>query len=296
MDRGAFYVFLAALLFSMQPVFIKFGSAEVPPLLFFPLRLLGTLAVFIPLAFHFKKEFRAEARQWKKFLLPAIFVFGAISLFTVSVFFTANATLTALVTKSNAVLIPLLTAAFFIEERRILFTRRFLLGVTLAAAGVIGVVLGGGTLSLTLGIGVLLVLASQVCWSLYSVSIKRLISRKSRLQILTFIFPLAFLFSLPFASYEAGVLGNAFTPLFLLVPVASGIVLGLANVMQFRAIESKGLIVTNAFSLTMPLYTGIMGLALFGEILSPLQFFFGCILLAGAFFIIRCKCDVRSVD
>jgi len=295
MNRGTLYVFFAALLFSMQPILIKFGSSDVPPLLFFPLRFLGIMVIFIPLAFHFKKEIRGELKKWKKYLLPALLILGAISLFTISLYFTADATFTALVTKSNAIIIPLLTATFFIEERRVLMTRRFLLGISLAAIGVIGVVLGGGALTFTLGIGIALILGSQVCWSLYSVSLKRLISRHNRMYILSLIFPLAFVFSMPFAGYELAA-GTEFTPLFLLVPIASGIILGFANVMQFKAIELKGLIVTNAFSLTMPLYTGIMGFVLFGEMLHPLQFLFGAVLLVGAYFIIRCRCDVRPVD
>ncbi len=295
MNNGNMYVFLAALLFSMQPILIKFGSTQVPPLLFFSLRFFGTMAVFLPLAMRFKKEMHLALKQWKKFLLPTIFLFGAISLFTISLYFTANATLTALVTKSNSILIPLLTAAFFIEERRVLMTRRFLFGVLLSAIGVIGVILGGKTLTLTLGIGISLILGSQVCWSLYSVSIKRLISKENRLHVLSFIFPLAFVFSLPFAGIE--IFSNAvFKPVFLLVPISSGIIIGIANVMQFKAIERKGLIVTNAFGLTIPLFAGIMGFVLFGEMLTVMQFLFGALLLMGAYFIINCKCDVRTVD
>lgn len=296
MERGSLYLVLAAVLYSMQPVFVKLAYAEVPGFLMFSLRFFGMLFVFLPMAYHFRNEVWGEIRQWKKFLLPAISVFLSMALFTVSIYFTENATLTGLLIKSNSIFIPLMTAALFIEERRVLLSKKFLLGILLAGIGVVGVVTGGKALTLAFSLGVLLVLISQLSWSTYAVSIKRLISKKNRLVVLSFIYPLAFLFSLPFAYYDLVIIEAPFTPVFLVIPIVSGIVVGLAHSMQFKAIQTKGLIVTNAFSLTAPLMTGIIAFALFGELLSALQILFGAVLITGGFLIISCKCDIRTGD
>ncbi len=296
MEKGNLYIMLAAVLYSAQPILVKLAYGEVPGFLMFSLRFFGMLFIFLPLAFHFKRQVWSEIRQWKKFVFPALFVLGAVCFFTVGIYYTRNATLTALLIKTNSVFIPLMTAALFVEERRVLFSKRFLAGVALAGVGVLGVITGGGPLSITFSIGVVLVLVSQFSWSLYSVSIKRLIRRKNRLVVLCFIFPLAFLFSVPFAAYDIAVNALSINPLFLPIPIASGIIVGAANLFQFKAIESKGLIVTNAFSLTTPLMTGLMGFAVFGEMLSLTQLAFAAILISGAYFIIKCKCDIRAID
>ena len=296
MEKGNLYVVLAAVLYSAQPILVKLAYGEVPGFLMFSLRFFGMLFVFLPLAFHFKRQVWREIKQWKKFVFPALFVLGAVCFFTVGIYYTKNATLTALLIKTNSVFIPLMTATLFVEERRVLFSKRFLAGMFLAGVGVFGVITGNGPLSVTFSIGVALILVSQLSWSLYSVSIKRLIRRKNRLVVLCFIFPLAFLFSVPFAAYDIAVNASSINPLFLFIPIVSGIVVGAANLFQFKAIESKGLIVTNAFSLTAPLMTGIMGFIVFSELLSLTQVLFGIILVSGAALIIRCKCDIRAID
>ena len=296
MEKGSLYVMLAAVLYSAQPILIKLAYGEIPGFLMFSLRFFGMLFIFLPLAFHFKRQVWGEIRQWKKFVLPALFVLGAVCFFTVGIYYTKNATLTGLLTKTNSIFIPIMTAALFVEEKRVLFNKGFFAGLLLAGVGVFGVVTGGGPLSVTLSIGVALILVSQLSWSLYSVSIKSLIQRKNRLVVLCFIFPLAFLFSTPFAAYDLALNASTINPLFLFIPIVSGIIVGAANLFQFKAIESKGLIVTNAFSLTAPLMTGLLGFAVFGEMLSVAQLGFAAVLIIGAYFIIKCKYDVRAID
>ena len=289
-------MFLAAALFSLQPILLKFVALELPGLLTFSLRFLGTLFIFIPLSFKYKKKVRAELKEWKKFVLPTLFLTGAVLLFTLGVFLTDNATLTSLVTKSNTIFITLLAAAFFIEERALLKSKRYLAGLALATIGVIGVITGGDTITITLGVGLLLLIVSQISWSFFSVSIKGMINKQTRLTILCFIFPLGFLFSLPIAAIDLAAPLPAFNPLILLFPLASGVAMALGNVAQFRAIQQKGLLVTNAFQLSMPFMTGALGFLIFGETLTVIQILFAGILIAGSYLIIKCNCDFVPND
>ncbi|MFH1234281.1 MAG: DMT family transporter, partial [Candidatus Diapherotrites archaeon] len=151
-------------------------------------------------------------------------------------------------------------------------------------------------LNLALGTGVALIIGSQVSWALYSVLIKRQIRKQTRLQILCFIFPLAFLFTLPFASFDLAFSQPQIIPFFAIFPVAGGIAMGLANLFQFKAIETKGLMITNSSSLVYPFLTAVMGFLVFGETLTMAQLAFACILVLGAYLIIRCKCDVRQIE
>ena len=296
MEKGNLYLILAVLLFSLQPIFIKLAAGGLPGLLMFTLRFFGALFVFVPLAFHFKKEVRAGIRQWKKFLLPAVFMVGAVSLFSLGIYYTDNATLNGLLSRSNVVFIAVFSVIFFSEERKVFLSKRYLLGLILAGFGVYGIVTGGEALSITVGIGVALVLLSQLSWALYSVLIKRLIRRQTRLTILCFIFPLAFLMSLPFATYDFAFNPGQLIPFFILYPVVGGMALGAANVFQFKAIEEKGLLVTNSFGLVYPFIVAALGFLVFGETLTAIQLAFAGILVAGAYLIIRCKCDVRQID
>ncbi|MFH1235005.1 MAG: EamA family transporter, partial [Candidatus Diapherotrites archaeon] len=143
MDRGSLYVILATVLFSTQPIWIKLASQGLPGLLMFSLRFLGTLFVFIPLAFHFRKEVSAEIRQWKKFVVPAFFIFGAVSLFAIGIYFTEDATLTGLLSRSNVIFIGLFSIILFPEERKVLASKTYLAGLALASIGMFGIVAWG---------------------------------------------------------------------------------------------------------------------------------------------------------
>jgi len=296
MDKGSLYIILAVFLFSTQPIFIKLAAPGMPGLLMFSLRFVGTVMVFLPLAFHFKKEVRASIRQWKKFVVPAIFIFGAVSLFSIGIYFTEDATLTGLLSRSNIIFIALFSLVLFPEERRVFFSKTYMLGLALASLGMYGIVTGGRPLDVTLGTGVLIILLSQVSWALYSVLIKKHIRRQTRLTILCFIFPLAFLMSVPFAAYDLTFSAEQVVPLFIIFPLAGGFAMGIANVLQFKAIELKGLLVTNSASLVYPFLTAVMGFLVFQETLTALQLAFAGILVVGAYLIIKCKCDVRQID
>jgi len=296
MDKGQLYVFLAAAFFSLQPILLKYAALELPGLFTVSFRFLGTLIIFVPLSFKYRKQLKDGLREWKKFVLPTLFLFGAVLLFTIGVFLTDNATLTSLVTKSNVIFMTLMTAAFFVEERAILKSKRYLAGLVLATIGVIGVITGGEAITITLGLGLLLLIVSQLSWSFFSVSMKGLINKQTRLSILCLIFPLGFLFSIPVGAVDVAAGLPPFNPLILLFPLASGVAMALGNVAQFRAIQSKGLLVTAAFQLSMPFMTGALGFLLFGELLTLTQIAFAGILIAGSYLIIKCNCDVREVD
>jgi len=296
MDKGQLYVFLAAAFFSLQPILLKFAALELPGLFTVSLRFFGTLIIFVPLSFKYRKQLKNGLREWKKFVLPTLFLTGAVLLFTLGVFLTDNATLTSLVTKSNVIFMTLMTAAFFVEERAILKSKRYLAGLVLATIGVIGVITGGTAITLTLGLGFLLLIVSQLSWSFFSVSMKRLINKQTRLSILCLIFPLGFLFSIPVGAVDVAAGLPPFNPLILLFPLASGVAMALGNVAQFRAIQSKGLLVTAAFQLSMPFMTGALGFLLFGEVLTLTQMAFAAVLIAGSYLIIRCNCDVTQID
>jgi len=211
MDKGQLYVFLAAAFFSLQPILLKYAALELPGLFTVSFRFLGTLIIFVPLSFKYRKQLKDGLREWKKFVLPTLFLFGAVLLFTIGVFLTDNATLTSLVTKSNVIFMTLMTAAFFVEERAILKSKRYLAGLVLATIGVIGVITGGEAITITLGLGLLLLIVSQLSWSFFSVSMKGLINKQTRLSILCLIFPLGFLFSIPVGATSIQSINFAFS-------------------------------------------------------------------------------------
>ncbi|MEM0360129.1 MAG: DMT family transporter, partial [Candidatus Diapherotrites archaeon] len=205
------------------------------------------------------------------------------------IYLAESATITGLIAKSNLIFTAILTTIFFSEERKVFSSKKFVFGTILASIGVIGVITAGKEISFNFGLGALLILISQVSWSFYSISMKKLIKNNSRTEALCIIIPLAFLASIPIAGYNfsQNPQTNAVS---LSIPIIAGISLGAANLFEFKAIEKKGLLVTSAFTLVNPLITGIIAFILFTETITLAQAFFAAILITGALLILKCKC------
>ncbi|MEM0360587.1 MAG: hypothetical protein QXK06_04605, partial [Candidatus Diapherotrites archaeon] len=63
MDKGNLYLTGCALLYSLQPIFVKTSIPQLPALQYYAFRCLGMLLIFLPIIAHYKNKIVKEAKQ-----------------------------------------------------------------------------------------------------------------------------------------------------------------------------------------------------------------------------------------
>lgn len=186
-----------------------------------------------------------------------------------------------------------LSFALFADERSLIRDWRFLTGVVLSLAGVIGLLPGNvgaeawaRTAGGTLGLGLLLIVASSVFWSLYTVFVKLLVRRGSPLVAFTYVCSLITLAFLLLAvltgesrfHVPAGAEGVAVC----VVAIGSGaLCIGAAQVLYYYSIRTLGTVVCSTVLLSATFLAPLLSVLLFGERLGLRQAVAGLVLIAG---------------
>jgi drug/metabolite transporter (DMT)-like permease len=192
---------LACTSFIWAGSFIAVGLtySEIPPILLGIFRFALATPLMIVILFLRKQKLFLPKKEWMQVLILGLTGVTFIYIFQfIGVSLTTPATASAII-NTNVILIALLSR-IFLKER---FTLLKKIGIPLSFCGVFVIVLGQmtnetlvvDTLFLT---GCILVLASALCWAVYSIVGKNLLRTYSPLQVTTNAFLIGFLCYLPF--------------------------------------------------------------------------------------------------
>lgn len=289
--KAMLYILISALIISIQPILVKYVSHDIGAELTLALRQLGGALFFALVACVYKDEFVLTLRRWHRYLLPGMLIFLAGALYTYSIYLIENATLVGILVKSNAIFIPVLAAMLYADERMVLKSRYFIAGLSLAFMGASGLTLAHPLQNVEFNLGVGLLLLSQLSYSFFSLTLKRLTIEGQHIATLVIIFIFAFLYSTPFLVYGTDELSRI-NGLIVLIPVFSGFtIFGIAHLTIYKAIELQGVNLTSAFLLITPLLTAVLAFLIFGEMLAAVQVLWGIVLIIGIYLIMRCKCE-----
>lgn len=221
-------------------------------------------------------------------LLLALLVFSFQTL-TVHGLYLTKTTIASLLMRMNVIFTVALSYALFRDEREVMRSWRFALGVALALAGVAGIhCRPEAPVGEAEALGMALVLLGSLMWSLYVVSIKRFLRGRDPLTLTAAVMAVASLMFVPHvvvAGDPARVLAE---PLEInAVLVISGILgVGLGNWLNYVAIRELGAVVPSVLRLLIPLLTGAFSYLLLGETLLPSEAAFGSLIVAGCALII----------
>ncbi len=223
-------------------------------------------------------------------IVPAIMVF-LYQIFTVYGIYMTEATIAALLMRTNVIFTNAMSFLLFEEERRLIGTRKFMLGLLIAFIGIIGVTLRDShdIGALTIDLGALMVLLGTIFWASYTVSVKISLREADPLILTTIVFSLASLFFLP-VTLLLGDIGLVMkvSPDVNLMLIGSGILcVGIGNFLNYIAIMELGVAVTASLQLMTPLLTGVFSYMVMGERLTEMDLLFGGLLLLGCGMIIR---------
>lgn len=200
---GHFACFTAYLIFGLNIVVCKdlTSSGVISPLALFTLRSLGAGALFWIISMFLPKE-QVERRD-----LPKIFVASVLGFFLTQIsFLMAISRITPMDCSIVASLSPLYTmfiAAYVLKEP---LSAQKIGGVVLSLCGVLYLILNSVTSTSavvqTTPIGVLLIIANSLCFSLYLGIFKPTIAKYSVVTFMKWIFLFSTLLSLPFSARE----------------------------------------------------------------------------------------------
>ena len=200
---GHIACFTAYLIFGLNIVVCKdlTSSGAISPLALFTLRSLGAGMLFWLISLFFPKE-RVESRD-----LPKIFVASVLGFFLTQIsFLMAISRITPMDCSIVASLSPLYTmfiAAYVLKEP---LSAQKIGGVVLSLCGVLYLILNSVTSTSavvqTTPIGVLLMIANSLCFSLYLGIFKPTIAKYSVVTFMKWIFLFSTLLRLPFSAKE----------------------------------------------------------------------------------------------
>lgn len=200
---GHFACFTAYLIFGLNIVVCKdlTSSGAISPLALFTLRSLGAGVLFWLISLFLPKE-QVECRD-----LPKIFVASVLGFFLTQIsFLMAISRITPMDCSIVASLSPLYTmfiAAYALKEP---LSAQKIGGVVLSLCGVLYLILNSVTSTSavvqTTPVGVLLMIANSLCFSLYLGIFKPTITKYSVVTFMKWIFLFSTLMSLPFSAKE----------------------------------------------------------------------------------------------
>ena len=287
----------AVLCWSFVPLAVRFLSSYYPALFqalfryLAALIVLWTFTVFTVGPKKLESELPRLLSLWPKILVIALANYGFQLTFTLSLYLLYPG-LATLVNQSLVLFSVLLAALMFPDERSMLRSALFVIGVGAAVAGVIMTIVGSrnfGTLEFNLGIFV--VLASAVFWALLGALIRKWLGSVSTSFALSSVFTIVtILFLVTYLVAYGGFPIPQAPPVIWAFLVVSGLIgLGIGHSLYYRAIAALGIALSSSLALLIPLLVGMASFFLFRERLTWVQLVGGSGLLSGCYLVIRAR-------
>ncbi|HFC49132.1 MAG TPA: DMT family transporter [Thermofilum sp.] len=280
--RGLFYAFMAAVCWSIGPIFVKFlqNFYGVNTQNAYRFLAAGLLLMLIYL-YRERGLCLGIYRVLRKATVAAVVVNIFQTVLIAGIYLTKAST-AAFLMRLSAVFVGLMGYIFYVDERKLVKNRKYLVGLVLALAGVSGFTLkfGGGEI---FDLGAFLILVSSVLWSFYIILLKKYGQGEDPLLFTSLIFIVGGIMLLPFSFVESGLeqMINAPT-LVTLILVFSGLVsIGFSNWSNIMAINRVGAVAASTVQLIQPALTSIFAVMLLGEAIALWEAFFGLVILVG---------------
>lgn len=221
-------------------------------------------------------------------LIAAVLVF-LFQVLAVTGLYMTTSTIASILLKLNVVFTSILAYIFFEEERKIISSKAFILGIILASIGVIGFSIKDIHSSIVLDIGAVLTAFSSLVWSLYTIVVKRLVVRNDPLVMTTIVYSIASILFLPLAFTEdlvSQIIGAPFEIIIILT--ISGILsVGIGNWMNFIAIKDVGVSLPAVLQLLVPVLVGVFSYLILCEEISLRTVVFGFMVILGCLLTIK---------
>lgn len=246
-------------------------------------------------------SFRAgslDGRVWKVALVPAVANVALQSFWAVALYYIEPAFM-SLLSKSSMIWVVCFSLVFFVEERALLKSVRFWIGMVLSVGGVVGVLVNeAGFAAKGSVMGISFCLVASFLWGIYTVTVKRAfkdIDVRAGFSVISIytVFGLGVLCFM-FGEPAAGLQMEAW-PWFCVI--VSGILsIAFSHVLYYYSIKRIGAMIPSMVLLGLPFSVLALSNVVFGETLSSLQWLFGMVLVVGCGMSIWSQSHLRKGD
>lgn len=288
-EAMAVFACIAVLLFwSIGPIFIKFLTGYIDLWTQNMLRYLTACLTWLPFLIVASRKGMIENGLWRKAALPAVANIAMQSLWA-GAFYYVGPAFVVLLSKSSVIWIAGFSLVFFVDERPLVKSKRFWVGLVLSVIGLVGVVYYREDFAIAgTATGIMVALLCAFMWAVYTILVK--ISFKDIDCRLGFsvvsIYTTGGLCGLALLLGQLGdCLKMGFWPWVCIV--ISGIMcIAFSHVLYYVAIKRVGATVVSLVLLSTPFTVLAISNVLFDERLNRTQWIFGPVLLSGSAVII----------
>jgi len=269
---------------SLGPIFIKYLTGYIDSWTQNLLRYSVACLFWLPFLLKAVKRGQIEPKLWRKAIVPAAANIAMQSLWAAG-FYYVGAAFMALISKSSVIWITAFSLVFFADERGLVRSKRFWLGLAFSITGVIGVIYykqdfaASGTIT-----GVIIAVVCAFMWALYVLS-ARITFRDTDSRIGFSIISIytvvgLFMFGIIFGRIEQCLKMGIWPWVSIVISAVTAIALG--HVLYYVAMKRIGATIPALVILAQPFTVFAISRVVFGESLSSLQLLFGLVLLAGS--------------
>jgi drug/metabolite transporter (DMT)-like permease len=230
------------------------------------------------------KTKRLDQRVWRRALIPAVANVLMQSLWAAAFYYIGPAFM-VLQTKTNIIWIAGFSFILFSDERALVKSKSFWIGLLLSVVGLIGVMYNEVELA-EAGIitGIILAQAAAFMWGVYTISIKiafRDIDSRSGFSVIS-IYTVAGLAvsALLFGKVETAAQMGSWQ--WACVVISGITAIALAHTLYYAAIRRIGATIPALVILAQPFIVLAISYVVFGESMNIFQLFFGIVLLIGS--------------
>ncbi|MBN2138874.1 MAG: DMT family transporter [Sedimentisphaerales bacterium] len=274
----------ALCLWSLGPIFIKYLAAYLDAWTQNVLRYSAACLFWLPFLLYSIHAGRFDKRTWRRALLPAATNIIMQSLWAAA-FYYINPAFMTLLTKTNIIWIAALSVVMFPEERALIRSRRFWIGLLLCITGVAGILYfksdfaAHGTIT-----GVVIALVCALMWGIYTVTARiafRDIDSRHGFSVICIYTVIGLgIFAAVFGDFgQCAELGAA---QWAAVGVSAVLCIALAHVFYYAAMRRIGATIPALVILAQPFAVLAISRTVFAETLNIPQLIFGATLLIGA--------------
>jgi len=281
---GTFAAIGALCCWSFGPIVIKYLSGYLDFWTQNFLRYSVACLFWLPFLLFSVKTKQLDTRVWRRAILPALANVVMQSLFACAFYYIGPAFM-ILLAKSSLIWIAGFSLIFFREERTLVRSKRFWMGLALSVTGVVGVLYFKedfvATRTLT---GIVLALSMAFMWAVYTLSAKvafKDIDSRQGFSVIT-IYTVAGLSVLALSFGNLGRCTQMGTRQWALVVISAIMSIAFAHVLYYTAMRRIGATIPALIVLVQPFIIFAISRIVFGESLNIRQLLFGVILLLGS--------------
>ena len=284
-NKAATSACLGALLcWATGPILIKYLTADTDSWTQNALRYSAACLFWLPFVAAHALRGAFPQRMWRRAVVPSLANIAMQSLWAAGFYYLAPAFMT-LLTSTSILWVMSFSLVFFPEERPLMRSPRFWLGLGLSLTGLLGVVYfkedftAAGT-----RIGIAIALTEAFMWGVYAVSVKialRDIDSRSGFSVISLyttagLWVCALLLGHPGQALHLGVAPWA------AIVVSAILSIALAHVLFYASIRRIGATIPMLVNLSLPFIVLGMSSVIFHERLNALQLLSGVVLLFGS--------------